>query len=139
MKPELDKARQEKNVRKVFARFSQAFLEADFAILDSMLSDDYIHINGQSGTVLSRFEWLDWIRLRRNEIEKNELQVDEYRVEDIIVKMHNNAAIVTGVVFSRGIRKDEAFASQVRFTNTWILFENVWKRVSFHDSPLGVA
>jgi len=126
----------EKAVRAAVEGFSRAFLEADVETLEKILTNDYVHINGRSGTVLDRNEWLTWMQTRGKEMENRELQISEYRVEDLTVKIYENAAIVTGVVVSSGTQKGDPFSSRVRFTNTWILVEGMWYRAAFHDSPL---
>ena len=125
-----------KDVQAAVENFGRAFLEADVEALRNILTMDYVHVNGRSGTVMNRDEWLSWVKTRRSELENKELQIRDYRVEDIIIKTYENLAIVTGVVYSRGERNGEAFASQVRFTNTWILVDGRWYRAAFHDSPL---
>jgi len=129
-------ANSEKAVREAVEEFSRAFLEADISALETLLTDDYIHVNGSSGSVLNRDAWLKWMKSRRTELDSGQLLINEYRVEDVTVKVYEDVAIVTGVVHSSGTRQGEAFASQVRFTNTWVLFDGTWRRVSFHDSPL---
>jgi len=126
----------EKEVQAAFENFSRAFLEADVEALGNALTTDYVHINGRSGTVINRDDWLSWVKTRRKELENKELQISDYRVEDVVIKTYENTAIVTGVVYSSGERNGEAFAFQVRFTNTWILMDGTWYRAAFHDSPL---
>jgi ketosteroid isomerase-like protein len=131
-----DKATPEFEVRAAVARFGQAFLDADVEVLESLLTDDYIHVNGNSGNVLKRNEWLNWIKSRRTELEAGHLIIDEYETKDVAVKIYENVAIVTGTVYSNGKHNGELFASHVRFTNTWVLINEEWRRAAFHDSPL---
>lgn len=126
----------EKEVQAAVENFSRAFLEADVETLGKALTMDYVHLNGNSSTVFNRDEWLSWVKTRRKELENKELEINDYRVEDVIIKTYENVAIVTGTVYSSGERNGEAFVSHVRFTNTWILVDGTWHRAAFHDSPL---
>lgn len=131
-----DKATSEHEVRAAVAKFGQAFLDADGEVLGSLLTSDYIHVNGRSGNVLNRDEWLNWIQSRRLELETGQLIIDEYDTKDVAVQIYENVAIVTGAVYSSGNHNGEPFASHVRFTNTWISINGEWHRAVFHDSPL---
>jgi hypothetical protein len=126
----------EDEVRAAFSSFSRAFLEADAGTLRSLLTVDYLHVNGRSGSVLNREEWLDFIRSRRAELASGELTVSVYEVDAVEVRVHGETAIVTGVVESRGVRREVPFVSRIRFTNVWVRQGGVWLRAAFHDSPL---
>lgn len=123
-------------VRAAVAEFGQAFKQADVAALESLLTADYVHVNGGSGSVLSRGAWLSWIATRRSELESGALVIRDYDVEDVTVSVRGDNAFVTGVVRSRGSRNGEAFSSNVRFTNVWVSQGGAWRRASFHDSRL---
>jgi ketosteroid isomerase-like protein len=123
-------------VEAAFLEFSDAFREANAALLASRLTESYVHVNGRSGSVLDRTRWLEYIRSRRQEIERGDLVVEEHEVEDLEVQIYGSSAVVTGIVFSRGSRSGEPFRSRVRFTNLWVEQEGRWRRAAFHDSPL---
>ena len=131
-----DKATSEHEVRAAVAKFGQAFLKADVEVLESLLTSEYIHVNGSSGNVSKRNEWLNWIESRRTELESGQLIISEYDTKDVVVKIYENVAIVTGTVYSSGNHNGEPFTSHVRFTNTWVLINGEWYRAAFHDSPL---
>ena len=131
-----EKASFENKVQAAVAKFGRAFLNADVEVLESLLTNDYIHVNGSSGNVLNRNEWLNWIKSRRTELEAGQLIIDEYDTKDIVVKIYENVAIVTGMVYSSGKHNGEMFTSHIRFTNTWVLNDGKWHRAAFHDSPL---
>ncbi len=110
----------EHEVRAAVSAFSRAFVEADVSVLRTLLTEDYVHINGRSGSLLNRDEWLNWIASRRAELDSGRLVIDTYRIEDVNVQIHGEAAVVTG---------------RVRFTNVWVEQGGVWRRAAFHDSP----
>ena len=126
----------EHEVRSTISAFGRAFVEADVSILRTFLTDGYIHVNGRSGSVLSRDEWLNWMESRRADLDSGELVISAYGVKDVQVEVYGETAVVTGVVSSSGQRQGVMFTSQVRFTNVWVMQGGAWRRAAFHDSPL---
>jgi ketosteroid isomerase-like protein len=129
-------AGREDEVRASVSAFGRAFVEADVSVLETLLAQDYIHVNGRSGSVLSRDEWLKWVESRRTELNSGKLMIDSYSVGDVKVQVYGEAAVVTGVVHSSGHREGALFTSGVRFTNVWVVQGGAWRRAAFHDSPL---
>jgi ketosteroid isomerase-like protein len=129
-------ASQEDEVRAAVSAFGRAFVEADVSVLQRLLTNDYVHVNGRSGSVLNRDEWLKWVAFRRADLNSGELVISAHTVEDVKVQVHGEAAVVTGVAYSSGQRKGASFTSRVRFTNVWIMQGGAWRRAAFHDSPL---
>ena len=126
----------EAEVRAAVVLFGDAFVEADISILEDLLEENYIHINGSSGNVLDRDEWLRWVESRREELESGVLVVADYRIEELAIEIHGKAAVVVGVAVSKGTRHGVPNDSQVRFTNVWVHREGAWRRAAFHDTPL---
>jgi ketosteroid isomerase-like protein len=126
----------ETEVRAAVSDFGQAYIEADVPILRSSLTDNYMHVNGSSGKVLGRDEWLKWVESRRTDLENGTLVISDYRIEDVKVVLYGETAVVTGSVFSSESRDGNPVTTQIRFTNVWILHEGIWRRAAFHDSPM---
>jgi tetratricopeptide (TPR) repeat protein len=129
-------ADREQSVRDAVEAFAAAFVSADSLVLDGMLTDDYVHVNGSSGDVVDRGRWLRWVASQRKGIERGGIVIAAYRVDDLKVMLHNDAAVVTGVVLSHGKRAGKPFQTRLRFTNVWVDQEGSWRRASFHDSAL---
>jgi ketosteroid isomerase-like protein len=123
-------------VRAAVSEFGRAFVEAGVSVLEILLAEHYIHVNGRSGSVLNRNEWLSWVESRRKELNTGNLLINAHSVEDVQVQVYGEAAVVTGVVHSSGQRKGSMFTSRVRFTNLWVMQGGAWRRAAFHDSPL---
>jgi len=122
-------------VRGAVEEFGAAFARTDTATLRRLLTEDYVHVNGASGRLLDRESWLRWMGKRRAKRDAGRLVMAFYRVTDVEVRMHGNAAIATGIVHAAGMEDHEPFESRVRFTNVWVLQEGQWRRAAFHDSP----
>jgi len=123
-------------VRNAVSALGRAFAKADVATLQTLLAQGYVHVNGGSGSVLDRDEWLSWITSRRAELDSGQLFIDTYSVEDVEIEVYGNVSVVTGVVYSTGQRNGASFVSRIRFTNGWIKSGDTWRRAAFHDSPL---
>ena len=131
-----EEADREAEVRAAVNAFGQAYVEADVPTLEHFLSENYVHVNGGSGNVLNRDNWLKFVKSRRLEIDKGELVVSDYRIEDVKVVLEGNTAIVIGMWYSSQRRNGNSSTSKIRFSNTWLYREGVWRRAAFHDSPL---
>jgi ketosteroid isomerase-like protein len=126
----------EAELRIAIEAFGRAFREADVQGLERLLSDDYVHVNGGSGNVIGRDDWLEWVAARRAEIDSGELLITEYRVEDLSIVFHGNTAIAVGAVFSSQVRNGTSSTLRIRFSNTWLYEDSTWRRAAFHDSAI---
>jgi len=131
------RANPQEEVEAAIAAFDRAFRAADVAALDALLTEGYVHINGRSGALLSRAEWLRWVGSRRAALDSGELVIESYEVRQLSIRMYERAAVVTGEVESSGLRDGSPFSSVVRFSNFWVLDGGRWRRAAFHDTPVG--
>lgn len=115
--------------------FARAFEAADTVALDSLLTEDYVHCNSD-GSRLTREAWLTWLASRKAEIAAGQFRWDRYRNTEVEVRIHGDAAVVTGINESRGVRKGQPFQSRLRFTQVWVRGAAGWRRAAFHDSRI---
>ena len=134
--PLSDEAVREAELRSAVQAFGRAYVEADVSELGLLLTENYVHVNGSTGNVLGREDWLEWVTSRRAQIETGELRILEYRIEDVAIVSHDTTAIVVGTVYSSQLTGDVSSTSRVRFSNTWLYRNEKWIRASFHDSPI---
>jgi ketosteroid isomerase-like protein len=123
-------------LERALGAFSAAFLRADAEALDTLLTDDYLHINGGTGGVLDKERWLEYIRTRRAEIASGRLRVDRYESSAVMIRWHGDAAVVSSQVVSDGSRDGKPFATRLRVSQVWVRSDGQWRRAAFHDSPL---
>lgn len=126
----------ETEVRSAVQAFAEAFIKADTTALNKLLDEKYIHVNGGSGNVINKEEWLKWVASRRSELDSGSLIVKDYEIENMLVVIHGVTAVVTGTVTDIGTKNGNPYGSQMRFTNIWIRNGNRWRRAAFHDSSL---
>ena len=123
-------------LERALGAFNAAFLRADAVTLDTLLTEDYIHTNGGTGSVLDKERWLEYIRTRRAEIASGRLRVDRYESSAVTIRWHGDAAVVSSQVVSDGSRDGKAFATRLRVSQVWVRSDGQWRRAAFHDSPL---
>lgn len=126
----------EGEVRDAVRAFGLAYAAADTPTLRSLLADDYVHVNGGTGTVLNRDDWIEWVESRRAAMERGTLNVEDYRIEDVEISLNGSVAIVVGRVISSTREDGVLKSSEIRFSNTWVYREGAWRRALFHDSPM---
>ena len=126
----------ESTVKDAVERFGRAFVKADVKALSELLAKDYVHVNGNSGKVLSKNDWLKWIATRPPLLKSRQLVIEKYEISDLEVRLFGGSAIVTGLVRSIGKRNGADFETSIRFTNVWVIEDGALKRAAFHDSAV---
>lgn len=112
--------------------FNLYFEKADAEKLNEMLTERYMHTNGSSKPYTKEI-WLNYIRSRKTKLEASELVMNDYGMKDISISFYDQVALVNGVVYSKGMEKDEPFDKKFRVTHLWVLESGQWKRAGFHD------
>ncbi|MEO1054995.1 MAG: nuclear transport factor 2 family protein [Bacteroidota bacterium] len=126
---------QKKELKSTLEQFNQAFLIADADKLSDMLTDSYLHCNS-GAEVVGKERWLNYIRSRKESLEKGDLAIQTYEMSDLHISVYDNAAAVNMQIEVKGINEGEPFTSRFRATHTWIFESGRWKRASFHDTKL---
>ena len=114
--------------------FAAAFARADTAGLAALLTDDYVHTNGATASVLDKPGWLAYVAGRRAELESGRLRVDRYETSGMTVRWNPPVAVVLAQVTSEGVRDGRRFTSRVQVTQVWLRRGGRWRRAAFHDS-----
>lgn len=115
-------------------KFNQAFMQADIKVLDTLLTEEYLHTNSGS-KAFNKASWLNWIKGRQASVKAGTLKYDSYRTEDLEMVFYQDAAVVTGRNIAQGKDADKPFSVDIRFTHLWVKQDGHWKRASFHDAP----
>jgi hypothetical protein len=116
--------------------FASAFERADAAMLDTLLTLDYVHTNGATGVVLDKARWLEYVRSRRTEIQRGRLRLDRYEASTTSIQWYPTLAVVSGRVVAEERRDGDPFTTRVQVTQVWIRDAGQWRRAAFHDSPI---
>ena len=115
--------------------FNKAFAEGNLAVLDSMITSNYLHTNSSS-KVIGKADWFNYLKKRNQSLESGEIEVLEYTLDETKIEYHGNSAIVTGRVTV--VTKDSIGSkkNQYRITNLWVYENGNWKRAGFHDGKI---
>ncbi len=115
--------------------FNKAFQKGQVSTLESMITENYVHTNGNSKPI-NKHDWLSYLRKREVEIEMGNLVVADYEMDEIKIEFHGKMAIVTGRVKVSNKKEEEILINEYRITNIWIIEDGIWKRAGFHDGKI---
>jgi ketosteroid isomerase-like protein len=124
------------------AQFNTEFQnpDADIAKIAGLLSDNYVHTNGETGEVWDKAAWLKFAEARRLDLKSGRWRLDTYGVSDQVIHwLGCCTAVVTFVLKSSGVRLERPYAYQHRITQVWSREGGHWLRAAYHDSSLSPA
>lgn len=99
----------------------------DFKALDAMLDDSFVGVD-PNGSVLGKTEILANLRTTDSlELVPNSMAV----------RIQGDAAIVTGLYQTRGVRRGKPFTQRGRFVDTWLYKSGRWVAISSLSTPIG--
>ena len=105
----------------------QAYEAKDLKTLDAILDDSFVQVDPE-GRLLAKAEVLEYVR------EVGSLQ---YIVEAMIVKLHGNTAVVTGLYRMKGVERGKPIARKGRFVDTWLFKNGRWVAIAGLSTPSG--
>ena len=125
-----------KSLKVAVQQFNKAFMMGDVATLESMITENYLHTNGQS-QVIKKENWINYLKKRKGQLDSGELKLIGYVMDQSNIEIHGNTAIVTGKVEAvtkknDSIKEEHAY----RVTHLWVLEGDQWKRAGFHDTKI---
>ena len=114
----------EEEVKAVTQRACDAFLRADAAAAEELLAPDFTLV-GTDGSVQPRAQAFA-------EIAAKDPKYEVFRNHDMVAHVYGDAATVQGITSLKGTSGGNAFALDVRFTDTLIRVNGKWKIVVSH-------
>lgn len=130
---EAQKAERQATLGETISTFNQAFLEVDRPMLDSMTTENYLHSNG-SHSPISKEIWLFFLDQRKKQLADSSLQIETYRMDELEIQFHDDAAWVSGLVHTQGMRDSVMFDDEIRVSHLWVWENDSWKRAAFQDA-----
>jgi ketosteroid isomerase-like protein len=121
-------SREEQRVMQVTQDACVAFLAADVAAAEALLAPGFTLVNS-SAVVQTRDEVLAEIRNR-------DPVYDEFRNHSMTARVFGDAAIVQGITTVKGRSGGDAFAVNVRFTDTLIREKGKWRLLVSHVTAI---
>ncbi len=115
--------------------FNSAFNNGEVEKLESMITDNYLHTNGNSKSI-RKADWISYLQKRQKELANGDLIVNNYQMSETEIEMYGDMAIVTGKISFVSIRSGEQKENEFRITNIWVNEAGMWKRAGFHDTRI---
>jgi hypothetical protein len=105
----------------------QAYETKDLKTLDAILDDSFVQVDPE-GRLLAKADVLAYVQA-----------VDSLRyiVEAMVVRLHGNTAVVTGLYRMKGVERGKPFARKGRFVDTWLLKNGRWVAIAGLSTPGG--
>ncbi|MGO8717949.1 MAG: nuclear transport factor 2 family protein [Acidobacteriaceae bacterium] len=113
-------------IEKLEQMWQQAELTADTAVLDTMLSDDYLGIYGD-GTLATKAETIDSFK-------DGSTRFSQIHTWDRKIRVFGSTAVVVSKAQVVGTHDGESLNGTYRYTRVYHRHNGVWKIVSFEAS-----
>ena len=117
------------------SKFNNAFRTCNIEVLDSMLTSNYQHTNGNSKS-FGKSDWLNYLKKRKQDLEEGNLTISHYAMSETEIEMFDNSAIVTARIIVDSQKNGELHENEYRVTNFWVIENGRWKRAGFHDGRI---
>jgi ketosteroid isomerase-like protein len=96
--------------------WGQAYVSKDPKALERILDDAFVNIDSD-GVVQNKAEVV---------AEVSTSTIVQFLTESMVVHLHGNTAIVTGIFQLKGVDHGKPFAQRERFVDTWLYKNGQW-------------
>ncbi len=127
--------RVERELMQLELDFSAAYLKHDTAVIDRILADDYVGIDGRA-IVANKAEEIAEARAPAPGTPVPDYFVADETISDMKVRAYGDAAVVTGLSTEKVLIKGKESTVRYRRTTVYIRRQGRWQCVSFHASRI---
>jgi len=113
-------------------KFIDGFVQPDIAKLDQVLASDFT-VTHSNGVILNKTQYL--YEFRRGESKYSSSVIDG----DYVIRIYENAAVVTGRATSKGTDHGKEFVRHIRFTRVYIKQLGRWQMVALQATRIAGA
>jgi ketosteroid isomerase-like protein len=113
-------------IRGLELKWTDSYRERQVDILSSLLSEDFV-ITVENGSTYGKTGYI-------SHSAESSVHVDVAEMSDIKVRMHGNAAVVTGAYHERGDEDGKHYDYHDRFTDVWMKSDGKWQVIASHYS-----
>lgn len=106
-------------IRQLERAWNQAEAHHDVGAVTAIVADTLTYIDFD-GSIMNKAEYL-------RDVTKTSYQADHLYDEGLKVVVYGNAAVVSGIYRETGTSKGKSYIHRVRFTDTWIKQNGVWR------------
>jgi hypothetical protein len=107
-------------------RWNVAYKHGDVAAMESLLASNFI-ITVEDGSTFSKSGYI-----AHNG--DSTLHVEVTEMSNVSVRMHGNAAVVTGAYHEKGTSNGKPYEYHDRFTDVWMNLNGKWQVIASHYS-----
>lgn len=107
-------------------KWTDAYKQRDITILSSLLAEDFV-ITVEDGSTYGKEGYI-------THTADSSVHVEVAEQTDFRVRMHGNAAVVTGAYHERGQSKGRAYEYRDRLTDVWMKINGRWQVIASHYS-----
>ena len=113
-------------LRTLETKWAESYQKRQVDVLSTLMSDDYV-ITMEDGSVFGK---VGFISHTAQPSEK----VDVVEMSDLKIRMHGDAAVVTGSYHEKGESAGKPYDYHDRMTDLWMKTDGKWKLVASHYS-----
>jgi len=106
-------------IRQLERAWNEAEARHDPAAVTNIVADTLTYIDFD-GSIMNKAEYIQ-------DVTKTSYQADHLYDEGLTVTVYGNAAVVVGIYRETGTSKGKSYTHRVRFTDTWIKQNGVWR------------
>ena len=107
--------------------WGQAYVSKDPKALERILDDAFVNVDSD-GILQTKAEVV---------AEVNTSTAVQFLTESMVVHLHGNVAIVTGVFEIKGVDRGKPYAQRERFVDTWLYKDGQWVSIAGLVTRLG--
>ncbi len=100
--------------------WGQAYLSKDAKALERILDDAFVNVDSD-GNLQTKADVLAEVRTST---------VLQFFTESMVVHLHGDTAIVTGVFLIKGVERGKPYAERERFVDTWFYRNGQWVSIA---------
>jgi ketosteroid isomerase-like protein len=113
-------------IRAMETKWADSYRKRQVDVLSSLMSDDYV-ITMEDGSVYGKVGFISYTAQPSE-------RVDVVEFADLKIRMHGDAAVVTGSYHEQGESKGKPYDYRDRMTDLWMKMDGKWKLVASHYS-----
>ncbi len=113
-------------IRAMETKWADSYKNRQVDVLSSLMSDDYV-ITMEDGSVFGKVGFISHTAQPSEHVDISEFS-------DLKVRMHGDAAVVTGSYHEQGQSGGKAYEYRDRMTDLWMKVDGKWKLVASHYS-----
>jgi len=114
------------NILALEKKWTVAYKHRDISILSSLLAEDFV-ITVEDGSTYGKEGYI-------GHSADTSVHVDVAELSELRVRMHGNAAVVTGAYHEKGSSRGKRYEYRDRLTDVWMKIDGRWQVISSHYS-----